>query len=125
MSTASLKKIIDWLSACPPDAVVRFSDGTCPKGIDSSRGSYSELAIGYRDNDPPLVMDMLQWLCAAVGKTFTGYKGGEYRMYENTDVWRDQWGEWTETAIIGGRCVGKVATIAISRINDTSWTVEP
>lgn len=88
-----------------------------PKGIDSWRGSYRELSIRTEDfgsyntdkvtyeseygnsyeqkeigKENPTVADWLEVLKEAIGKTFVGYKGGDYLMGKNTPVWLAEYG---------------------------------
>jgi len=82
-----------------------------PKGIDSWRGSYCELSIQTEDfgnyqgkiekdygdfqtheqisigKENPTVAEWIEVLKEAQGKTFTGYKGGDFLMSKNTPVW--------------------------------------
>lgn len=83
-----------------------------PKGIASWRGSYCELAIqtedfgnyngdkvtykseygdSYEDinigKENPTVAEWIDVLKEAIGKTFVGYKGGDFLMSKNTPVW--------------------------------------
>ena len=94
--------------------------GKRPMGIDSWRGSYCELAIQtesfgdfntdkiawesedgqYKSYKPqkigkenPTVEEWLKVLKEAVGKTFTGYKGGDFLMGKNTPVWLAEYGD--------------------------------
>jgi hypothetical protein len=87
-----------------------------PMGIDSWRGSYAELAIqtedfgnyqgevekdygdfqshkqikiGYKN---PTIEQWLAVLKEVIGKTFTGYKGGDFLMGKNTPVWLAEYG---------------------------------
>jgi len=90
-----------------------------PKGIDSWRGSYCELAIqtenfgnynteevewtsdngdykSYKQKqigkENPTVKEWIEVLKEAIGKTFTGYKGGDFLMSKNTPVWLAEYG---------------------------------
>jgi hypothetical protein len=89
-----------------------------PMGIASWRGSYCELAIrteslgSYQTNEVerefdddtkyykhkeigkenPTVEEWIEILKEAIGKTFTGYKGGDYTMSKNTPVWLAEYG---------------------------------
>jgi len=60
-----------------------------PVNIDSWRGSYEELALKYAGNESRAftVVELLQLLKSTVGRTLTGYKGGEYLMGKTTPVW--------------------------------------
>ena len=88
-----------------------------PMGLDSWRGSYDELAIqtesfgSYQTSEVektfsdmvfyksknfgkknPNVSEFISILKEAVGKTFTGYKGGDFLMSKNTPVWFAEYG---------------------------------
>ena len=51
----------------------------------SYRGYYEDLAFEIRKNVS--IQEMLDSAKSAVGKTFTGWKGGNYKMNEWTPVW--------------------------------------
>lgn len=70
-----------------------------PQGIDSYRGYYDQLALGYGHGDT-IVASVLQTCEDAVGKKFTGYKGGDYVMGRETPVWVANYGEAGGTAIV-------------------------
>lgn len=82
----TLGQLIETLEARPRDQRV-------PLGLGSPysyRGYYEDLAF-------PLVRDttvgaMLAHAKGALGRTYEGYKGGEYVMREHTDVWLAEWG---------------------------------
>ena len=88
-----------------------------PKGIDSWRGSYRELAIQTEElgsyqtdeverrgnwgeeykfksigKEKPTVADWIDVLKEAIGKIFVGYKGGDFIMSKNTPVWLAEYG---------------------------------
>jgi len=89
----------------PETCVVRFDFGrVIPDGIDSWRGIYAELAVGYKIAAPSeqlTVKDFLEVLRGANGETFQGYKGGDFTMDEYTEVHVDNYGEYTDTHIVG------------------------
>jgi len=66
-----------------------------PVNIDSWRGSYCELALKYAGNESGAftVMEILRLLKSVIGRTLTGYKGGEYLMGKTTPVWVANYGE--------------------------------
>ena len=66
-----------------------FIDGI--KEPQSYRGYYSDLAFEHAD-DKVKVSDALAMCKAAMGKVFTGYKGGDYVMGETTPVWIAEYG---------------------------------
>lgn len=75
-----------------------------PTYIDSWRGIYAELALNFVDhsgNDKEkTVTEFYNMLKEAVGKTFTGYKGGEFTMSRQTPVWVANYGNSGNTAVI-------------------------
>src|SRR3990172_1830687 len=58
------------------------------------RGFYDDLAFEPATN--VTVKEMLAQAMAVLGKTLTGYKGGDYKMTEHTDTWIAKWGELGE-----------------------------
>ena len=81
-----------------------------PTTLDSYRGYYDELAIGYTltgyDNNDNHFGDkkadeFLKELKATIGKEFTGWKGGEYTMDENTPLWIANPGNAGGTGVVG------------------------
>lgn len=81
-----------------------------PTDLDSYRGSYDELALGYKltgyDSDVNHFSDitaqaLLEKLKSAIGATYTGWKGGDFKMDKDTPVWVDNAGNYTSTAIVG------------------------
>jgi hypothetical protein len=89
MKQATLGYLIERLERLPQDAVVCYDFVyLMPKGIHSYRGYYEQLALGYTDEgESPKVSELLTLLKDANGKTFTGYKGGEYTMGDDTKMW--------------------------------------
>lgn len=76
-----------------------------PTHLDSWRGVYSELALNYVEpsyTSPPLgAIRFLNLLKDADGYTFTGYKGGGYKMDRDTPVWVANSGDVGSTAVVG------------------------
>lgn len=89
---------------------VYYDFGTAiPTTLHSWRGSYSELALGYQltgyDNSDKhhsqtTAETLLFELKSAIGKEFTGWKGGEFTMDEETPVWVSNAGDSGNTGII-------------------------
>lgn len=71
-----------------------------PTILDSWRGVYAELAMGYCDNEEKLLKDLLADCKSAVGKEFSGYKGGEFVMGKSTPIWVANYGDSGNTAIV-------------------------
>ena len=91
---------------------VYFDFGSAiPTNIDSWRGSYDELALGYEltgydSKENAHFSDckadkLLEELKSAIGKTYTGWKGGDFIMSENTPIWVANSGNSGNTGIIG------------------------
>jgi hypothetical protein len=102
----SLGMLIEAIEGCEKDVNVVYDFGyMCPTSIDSWRGSYSELALNYesfKSEDKELTRDrFIVMLKDAVGKTFTGYKGGDFTMTEETPIWVANYGESCNTAVVG------------------------
>lgn len=96
-----LGEMIFLLSRINPGASVRYDFGPfTPKGLDSYRGYYEQLALGHGE-EKITVSQLLALLRDAVGKTFTGWKGGDYDMGESTHMWVANRGECHSTAIVG------------------------
>lgn len=73
-----------------------------PTGFDSWRGIYAELALCFQfHGDEMRLSDFIAEAKAAVGKTFCGYKGGDYTMTRETPVWVANYGNSGSTAVIG------------------------
>lgn len=70
-----------------------FNSKYYPTGIDSWRGSYCELALEYNADKKLLVDGFLKLLKGTIGKTLTGYKGGDFLMGKITPVWVANHGE--------------------------------
>lgn len=70
-------------------------------GVHSYRGYYEDLAIGYEPGGQTKVGEVVKWLEEAEGKSFYGYKGGQYLMDSDTVVWVAMSDEAGGTAIVG------------------------
>lgn len=104
-SQLKLGELIFLLSRIDPKAQVRFDFARFkPTTLDSYRGDYSELALGFgarMETAAVTVEDLLELCRATLGKTLQGYKGGDYTMGENTRVWVANWGDCHDTALVG------------------------
>lgn len=75
-----------------------------PTDLISYRGYYSDLAIDYgipnEDSVRPVEVDEFRgWLREAIGKTYTGYKGGDFTMSKITPMWVDNYGRCQNFAV--------------------------
>lgn len=114
-----LGDLIATLEALPQDAPVRFPDGQVPNGLCSWRGVYAELTIDRAPaGETETIGEMLADARDAVGKTFQGYKGGDFLMDETTPVWADGWGDCNHIAPAGFAINDGLVVIATSDLSD-------
>jgi len=66
----------------------------------SYRGYYDDLAF-EPSGDIKLVKDFSIEVKNCLGKTFEGYKGGDFKMHEKTPLWLSFYGDTTSIAIMG------------------------
>jgi len=72
-----------------------------PTSINSWRGSYDELALNFETQGEKMkVSEFLKMLKECIGKTFTGYKGGDFTMHKGTPIWVANYSHSGNTAII-------------------------
>ena len=73
-----------------------------PKSIDSWRGSYDELALDIHSGggNELTALQFIDILKEAIDNTYTGYKGGEFTMSEETPVWVANYGNSGNTAVV-------------------------
>lgn len=119
----TLGQFIDDLRQQPDDNKVCFD--FChfePTVIDSYRGYYDHLALGYvkgRWNDESMTVGKLLALCeSAVGSIFCGYKGGDYRMDRDTPLWVANSGETGDTAVLRVQDAGYFTLIVTGWVGD-------
>ncbi len=79
-----------------------YLDRDCgtPGDLISYRGYYSDLAI-ERGSKEVLCGAFAESLEATIGKTFEGYKGGDYTMSSSTLVWVSEYGDCTSMGVSG------------------------
>lgn len=76
-------------------------------GVDSYRGYYEQLAIDPGSQEkldkagPTRCIDMAQTLLEALNRTFYGYKGGEFSMFDETPVWVSEYGRASGDMVVG------------------------
>lgn len=82
----TLGDLITALQSANKDKTVRDQNGEYVSAeCDSYRGYYSDLS--FEPGDKCTVAEMLDSASNAMGKTFEGYKGGDYDMGEDTPLW--------------------------------------
>jgi len=98
----NLGELIQALKRCDQDKSVYFDFCRfAPGGLGSYRGFYEQLSFEPIDNEAPKAKEVLEMCVSAVGKSFDGYKGGSYRMSEETPIWVDRYGDCTSTKLVG------------------------
>jgi hypothetical protein len=100
----TLGKLITKLKSRDGEAGVYFDFcNLIPTSFNSYRGYYEQLALGYTDDMQAqmTVSRLRESAIECLDDTFTGYKGGEYKMTRDTKLWADNIGRASGTAITG------------------------
>ncbi len=100
--------LIAELKKHPRDAYLRIDKspiGLSPKGVDSYRGYYEDLAINVEPDrySEMRTGDFVALLEERLGTTMTGYKGGDYQIRPSTRVWVSNYGEASGARVTGVR----------------------
>lgn len=97
----TLGQILKELKSHEPGAEVYFDfEHARPVNIDSYRGYYEDLSLGFDFSSQPMKCEeLVKLLRGCIGRSFEGYKGGEYTMDEETTVWVANHGNTGGTAI--------------------------
>jgi len=93
-SIRTLGEVILLLETQPLTNIVKldFTDDN-PCALCSYRGYYEDLSIDHDSGaGETTVKQLLEMFEEAVGKTYTGYKGGDFTMNRRTLVWVAPWG---------------------------------
>lgn len=99
----TLGQLISKLEKALPTAEVGIQPfNLAPTTWGSYRGIYRDLALGYStETGKPKVKEFLESCRECIGKVFTGYKGGDFLMDEDTFLWVANDGESNQDAIVG------------------------
>jgi hypothetical protein len=102
-SGLNLGQLITELNKFPKEYFVEFDFARLvPLEFGSYRGYYEHLYIGFSDEKSPMSVGLfLSSAKEAVGKTFTGYKGGNYKMTTKTTLWVANYSHSSSTVIEG------------------------
>ncbi len=107
----TLGGLIKELETLSPTLLVKFDwNGGYPFQEMSYRGYYSDLAFEWRDSLAVAVAGLLNISRRALGKAYTGYKGGDFVMDERTPLWAAGYGD-TGRAIVGLEVVKDVVVL--------------
>ena len=90
----NLGDFIKDLENCNQDYEVIIEENIYPLYFYSWRGSYCELSLAYSDK-PITVKELLEKAKEANGKTYTGYKGGDFTMDLHTPIHIAEYGSST------------------------------
>jgi hypothetical protein len=107
IATMTIGEVIDALEKASPNLPVYFDfGGIAPTDVDSWRGIYAEAALGFRDvgrvGSLPTAAELLEELRESIdGRSYTGWKGGEYTYDRSTPLHIDNPGCYTCTALVG------------------------
>ena len=110
----NLGMLLTFLKSLPADMSVKFADGTYPGSLMSYRGYYCDIAV-ERSTVAKNVSDFRAEVNAAIGKEFTGYKGGEFRMDVSTPVWVAPYGRSTRDGIVGTKVEGDTLILEVAK----------
>jgi len=105
MSMEPYYKLVTLEELCNTDAaddlpVIRSDNGMSIGDLNSYRGYYDQLAFEPSKEIRTFgnVVDVAK---SAIGKTFIGWKGGEFQMTKNTPLWVSAGGHVSHNAIVG------------------------
>lgn len=100
----TLGEFIDVLKEIPEGSQIIYKAFGClPGKLASYRGYYEDLALdvlGPEYNKAIPVSEVLKECEEAIGKVFTGWKGGDYEASRDTLLWASNTGSCTNMAII-------------------------
>lgn len=94
----TLGELVARLESADQSKPVKFDNGKSPGHFNSYRGYYDMVAISWGEKCS--VGQFLELAKNAVGRTFTGYKGGEYTMTKMTPVWVSEYGRCSGVGVI-------------------------
>lgn len=105
------------IESVPADTLVVFDGGGSPGHLSSYRGYYEFIAI-EPNGEPRTAGDFLQEIRDAIGRVFTGYKGGDYTMTKMTPVWVSAYGHASGLGLIGAAMVNGQLVLQTKQIED-------
>ena len=91
LNQISLGEFTDLILNLPDATEVQVAPGVYPEGVTSYRGYYEDLALEF-GSTPINARELGVTLIRANGKEFTGYKGGEFYMDDDTAIWLANYG---------------------------------
>jgi hypothetical protein len=101
--SVTVGETLRFLAKCRPASKVLISGrGNASDRFLSWRGSYEQLSISPDAEKEITVSDFYTALHDMLGQTITGWKGGDYTVGEQTELYADPWGAYTDHRIVGG-----------------------
>lgn len=101
----TLEGLIETLEGLSDSTAIVMMQGRNIGGLVSYRGYYEQLALTpdgpVYGSEPRTVGSLLTECREAIGKTFQGYKGGDFVMGKMTPVWAAEASQCPGDAIIG------------------------
>jgi len=102
MERLNLGELIDLLKTQPQNEMCWFNfGGVSPTTCASYRGYYGDVALGFDLEADPKVKDVIMELEKAVGAMYTGWKGGDFVMSRESQLWVANPGYTGGTVIVG------------------------
>lgn len=98
----TLGELVELLETFHADVPVIYDIGGSPSAPVSYRGYYIDLSFPPV-SEPISAATLLLEATDAIGRTFTGYKGGDFTMHDKTPLWASPYGSASGMAIIGHR----------------------
>lgn len=97
----TLGQLLDKLENMPRKTIIKTTDGRSLGRPQSYRGFYEDLAFEPVQGSVQTAGDLATVCDLALGKSFHGYKGGDFVMDRDTPLWISNYGESSGEAIIG------------------------
>lgn len=97
----TLGGLISALERVHPEARVLIDKGFSPGTPDSYRGYYHDLAFAVTPERVTAGEFLKKLKDEVLGKSFEGYKGGDFVMGSGTPLWISEYGQCSDIAIVG------------------------
>lgn len=108
----TISELITKLASLNPSLPLYTSTGVhLIKDIDSYRGYYEDIAFSYIQPErsflkPHMTVGAFLQICrTALGSSMTGYKGGDYYVFDDTYCWLANEGETSKLKVVDVRMI--------------------
>lgn len=109
----TLGELLDELRTFNPLLPVVYEDHKSPGDPHSYRGYYQDLSFQDREDGTASTSEFIKVLENCIGKTFEGWKGGEFTMDRTTPLWRAYEGD-CGVAMVSVEATNQAAVIKTS-----------